>query len=158
MTNNLAFVELKSKTDPTGVTPDTHLVVVRGIAVGKDVPTSNGPLGDNPKHVDGETYCHNLLGGTWKQTFIDNSFRKQAAGQGYIYDSAKDIFRAPQPYASWSLNANDEWEPPVTFPTDTTGKKAFIWDEDNQQWTAVGLEDDTQKFNWDASGLTWVGV
>ena len=155
---NLHFVKLESKIDPTGFTSDTHLVAVTGIVVGKDVPTADGPLGDNPMHVDGETYCHDLLGGTWKQTSKEHSFRKQGAGIGYTYDPVKDIFIRPQPFASFSLNENNEWEAPVTFPTDTTGKKGFIWDEDNQQWTAVSLEDPTQKFNWDASTLAWVAV
>jgi len=159
MTNNLAFVELESKTDPTGFTSNTLLVVVRGIVVDRNIPTADGPLGDNPKHVDGEKWCQDLFkGGMWKQTFKDNSFRKQGGGQGFTYDPVKDVFIRPQPFLSFSLNENSEWEAPVTFPTDTTGKKAFIWDEEGQKWTAVSVEDDTQKFNWDASGLTWVSA
>ena len=161
---NLHFVELEEKTDPTGFTSDTHLVAVKGVVVGKDVPTADGPLGDNPKHVDGETYCHDLFkGGMWKQTFKDNSFRKQYAGTTFIYDPVKDIFKQPQPYASWALDANDDWQAPVTFPTVTAygdPAKQYIldWDEDGQQWTAKDLEDPQGFFNWDPSGLTWVAI
>ena len=161
---HLHFVELESKTDPTGFTSDTHLVVVRGIVVGKDVPTAAGPLEDNPMHLDGETWCHDLFkGGMWKQTFKDNSFRKQYASQTFTYDSAKDIFIERQPFLSWSLDENDDWQPPVTYPTITTyGEPAknysLTWDEAGQQWTAEDQEDPQNDFNWDPSGLTWVAI
>ena len=158
MADNLAFLELESKTDPTGFTSDTHLVVVRGVVIGKDVPTADGPLGDNPKHVDGETYCHNLLGGTWKQTFKDNSFRKQYAGKGCVYDPVKDIFKHAQPYESWSLDENDDWQSPVTYPTDTTTYKAIGWNEADQKWVAFDDENPQNTFNWDPVGLTWVAA
>ena len=51
------FAELESKTDPTGFTSDTHLVVKRVIVVGDDIETAAGPLGENDMHVDGETWC-----------------------------------------------------------------------------------------------------
>ena len=72
-----------------------------------------------------------------------------------VYDSAKDKFLHTQPYASWSLDANDDWQAPVTHPTDTTDK-LISWDEDNQRWTAKDAEDNS--YNWDASGLTWVSA
>tara|TARA_R110000751_G_scaffold82800_1_gene166515 strand:+ start:812 stop:1291 length:480 start_codon:yes stop_codon:yes gene_type:complete len=156
--SDLHFTQLESKIDPTGFTSDTHLVVTRVIVVGKDVPTANGPLGDNPMHVDGETWCHNLFkGGTWKQTSRNNAFRKQFAGKTFIYDSAKDIFIGPQPYASWTLDVNDDWQSPVTFPTDTTDK-TIGWDEGGQKWTAKDHEDPRNDFDWDPSGLTWVSA
>jgi hypothetical protein len=159
--NNLHFVKLESKTDPTGFTSDTQLVVVKAVVVGKDVPTADGPLGDNPKHVDGETYCHDLLGGTWKQTFKDNSFRKQYATATFTYDSVKDIFIQTQPHASWSLDENNDWKAPVTFPTDrgTDEDPKFIsWDEAGQKWIALDNSDPVNNFNWDASGLIWVSA
>ena len=155
---NLHFVELEEKTDPTGFTSDTHLVVKRGVVVGKDVPTAAGPLGDNPMHVDGETWCHDLFkGGMWKQTFKDDSFRKQYASHGCVYDPAKDIFKHPQPYESWSLDENDDWQAPVTYPTDTTDK-AISWDEAGQKWTAVDEQNPRNEYEWDPSGLTWVAL
>ena len=35
-------------------------------------------------HVDGETWCTNFWGGTWKQTSYNSSFRKRFAGIGYL--------------------------------------------------------------------------
>ena len=48
----------------------------------------------------------------WKQTSYHHNFRKQYAGIGYTYDAAKVVFKfiAPQPYASWSKDANDDWQ------------------------------------------------
>jgi hypothetical protein len=62
--------------------------VKRVVVIDDNIPTSNGPLIDNSKHIDGEVYCQNLFkGGIWKQSPINNEFRKQAAGIGFYYDS-----------------------------------------------------------------------
>ena len=136
---------------------DGNNIVTRVVVVGNDIATEDGPLGDNDMHVDGETWCINFFkGGTWKQTSYNDNFRKQYAGKGYTFDHAKDKFIQPQPYASWTLDGNDDWEAPVPFPA--SGKKAGkipIWDEAGQKWTAT---DDEGNFNWDASGLTWVSA
>ena len=67
----------------------------------------------------------------WVQTSYNNNFRKQFAGIGYTYDKAKDKFIAPQPFPSWSLDSNDDWQAPTAIPDD--GKR-YIWDEDNTAW------------------------
>jgi|TARA_R110002012_G_scaffold168606_1_gene332143 hypothetical protein len=132
---------------------DGSNIVKRVVVVGNDVETAAGPLGNNDMHVDGETWCINFFkGGTWKQTSYNHNFRKQYAGIGYTFDSAKDKFISPQPYASWALDENDDWQAPVTYPTDDTDKR-ISWDEAGQQWTA-----NDNSFNWDASGLTWVSA
>jgi len=168
------FAELESKIDPTGFTTDTHQIVKRVVVVGNDIPAGGGTLGDNDMHVDGETWCINFFkSGSWKQTSYNSNFRKQYAGKGMIYDSAKDKFISKQPYASWSLDASDDWQAPVTFPTITTydsGNKSYAisWDEDNLRWTAKdegvwnastnSFDTEPQNFNWDASALAWVSA
>ena len=145
------FAELESKTDPTGFTSDTHLVVKRVVVVANDEVPSD-------EHADGETWCVNFFkGGTWKQTSYNNNFRKQYCGKGYTFDAAKNKFLVPQPYASWALDGNDDWQAPVTYPTDTT-EKQISWDETGQKWTATDYSDPVNNFNWDASELTWVSV
>jgi len=135
---------------------DDNNVVKRVIVVGNDVTTAAGPLGENDMHVDGETWCINFFkGGTWKQTSYNHNFRKQYAGKGFTYDATKNKFISPQPYASWALDGNDDWQAPVTYPTDTTDKR-ISWDEDNQKWTAKDKDDNS--FNWDASALAWVSA
>jgi len=132
--------------------------VTRVVVVGNDVTTAAGPLGSNDMHVDGETWCVNFFkGGTWKQTSYNHSFRKQYAGKGFTYDAAKDKFISPQPFASWALDGNDDWQAPVTYPTDTTDKH-ISWDEAGQKWTATDNSDPVNNFNWDASALAWVSA
>jgi hypothetical protein len=137
---------------------DGSNVVTRVVVVGNDVTTAAGPLGDNDMHVDGETWCVNFFkGGTWKQTSYNNNFRKQYCGKGYTFDSAKDKFISPQPHDSWALDENDDWQAPVTYPTDTTDKR-ISWDEAGQKWTATDNSDPVNNFNWDASALAWVSA
>ena len=152
------FAELESMVDPTGFTSDTQLIVKRVVAVGNDVSAGGGTLEDNDCHADGETWCVNFFGGgIWKQTSYNNNFRKQYAGLGYVYDSLKNKFLNQQPYASWSLDDNDDWKAPVTYPTDIT-EKNISWDESNQRWNATNFSDPVNNFYWDASDLTWVSV
>ena len=55
------------------------------------------------------------------------ALRKNYAGIGWTYDSEKDAFYAPQPYASWTLNTTSYlWEAPISYPTDG---KAYLWNE-----------------------------
>ena len=118
------FAELESKTDPTGFTSDTHLIVKQVTVVANDVETAAGPLGENDMHVDGETWCKNFFNKPdteFKQTSYNNNFRKQYAGIGYRYDASKNKFLVPQPYASWALDSSDDWQAPITYPSTTSG-------------------------------------
>ena len=134
---------------------DNNNVVLRVVVVGNDCVPSD-------EHVDGETWCINFFkGGTWKQTSYNSNFRKQYAGIGYTYDAAKNKFISPQPHASWALDANDDWQAPVTYPTDIgteESPKIISWDEAGQKWTATDREDPVNNFNWDASALAWVSA
>jgi len=130
---------------------DSNNVVLRVVVVGNDCVPSD-------EHIDGETWCIDFFkGGTWKQTSYNNNFRKQYAGIGFTYDAAKNKFISPQPYASWSLDSNDDWQAPVTYPTDTTDK-IISWDETGQKWSAKDHEEPQNSFNWDASALAWVSA
>ena len=145
------FAELKEKTDPTGFTADTHLIVERVIVV------DNAHV-ESDEHVSGENWCSTFFGGgNWKQTSYNANFRKKYAGKGDRYDSSKNKFKGPQPFASWSLNASDDWEAPVTYPTGDQSDYSVSWDEDNQRWTGIKRSDQSN-WNWDASGLTWVSA
>ena len=82
---------------------DENNKVIRVIAVGNDEVAYNG----DPA---GETYCSNLLGGTWKQTSYNTrqgqywnddgtlatdqskAFRNHFANTGYTYDAENDVF------------------------------------------------------------------
>ena len=85
----------------------------------------------------GAEFCHNLLGGVWKQTSYNaatNGFRKQFAGIDYTYDETADVFIAPKPFTSWSLDANYDWQAPIERPADG---KFYEWNEDEQNWVEV---------------------
>ncbi len=152
------FAELESKTDPTGFTSDTHLVVKRVVVVANDIPVNGGTLEDNDCHVDGETWCVNFFGGgTWKQTSYNNNFRKQYSGIGYTYNASKNKFLRPQPYNSWSLNSDDDWIAPVTYPSETSDKH-ITWDEDNLRWVAVNTLNPSDSYYWDASNTSWEDI
>lgn len=69
------------------------------------------------------------LGGRWIQTSYNHNFRKQYAGIGFTYDEVKDEFVQPQPYPSWTLDENNDWQPPIP-QTDTE----TYWDEESQTW------------------------
>jgi hypothetical protein len=63
------------------------------------------------------------------------ALRKNYAGIGSIYDKDRDAFYTPQPYPSWSLNAQTcYWEPPVPMPTD---ENLYTWDEETLSWVEV---------------------
>jgi len=63
------------------------------------------------------------------------ALRKNYAGIGYTYDSAKDAFIAPKPFPSWTLSDDTCcWEPPVPYPDD--GKR-YDWNEDGQSWDVI---------------------
>lgn len=68
-----------------------------------------------------------------KRTSYNNRIRKQFAGIGYTYDADGDVFIAPQPFPSWTLDTNYDWQPPTPHPE--TG--VWLWDETNQIWTEV---------------------
>ncbi|CAB4160673.1 hypothetical protein UFOVP770_5 [uncultured Caudovirales phage] len=61
--------------------------------------------------------------------------RGNYAGIGYTYDSANDVFYAPQPFASWLLNETTwTWEAPTPYPNDN---KLYKWNEDTTSWIEV---------------------
>lgn len=79
----------------------------------------------------GREFIANLgLGGVWMQTSYNGSFRKQYAGIGFRYDGDADVFITPQPYPSWTLDANHDWQPPTPRPVDGN----WYWDEDTLSW------------------------
>ena len=72
---------------------------------------------------------------TWVQTSYNGSIRKNYAGIGYTYDSARDAFISPKPFESWVLNETTcLWEAPVAMPTDD---KKYSWNESTTSWDVV---------------------
>jgi hypothetical protein len=79
---------------------------------------------------DTETWYGNFRGQTCKRTSYNGNIRKQYAGIGFTYDPVADVFIAPQPYASWSLDENFDWQAPTPRPEGM----GWYWDEDSLSW------------------------
>ena len=61
--------------------------------------------------------------------------RGNFAGIGFTYDATNDVFYAPKPFPSWTLNESTWlWDAPVAYPTD--GKR-YSWDEATTNWKEV---------------------
>jgi hypothetical protein len=82
--------------------------------------------------LDTETYYAQNTPYTVKRTSYNNKIRKQFASIGYSYDPINDVFIAPQPFASWSLDDNFDWQAPTPKPT---GK--YYWDESTLSWIEI---------------------
>ena len=82
----------------------------------------------------GISFCQNLLGGNWKQTSYNNNIRKHYAGIGMTYDVGRDAFIHSQPYPSWTLDVDCNWQAPVPYPTDG---KMYQWDEGTLSWVEI---------------------
>jgi hypothetical protein len=100
------------------------------------------------KGIDLLTQLHNYS--NWKQTSYNTvrnthyetdgitpsadqskALRANFASIGYTYDSINDVFIAPQPYPSWTLNNSTwTWEAPIAKPT---GVYIVGWDENAYQ-------------------------
>ena len=87
---------------------------------------------------DGEQACidwlqANVHSDNWVKTSYNHNIRKQFAGIEHTYDSTKDKFISPKPFASWALDSNDDWQAPVAKPDDASNDKIYSWDEDAYQ-------------------------
>ena len=136
--------------------------VLRVIVISNDdVNANGGELSSEAETFVASIVPHSEDGTAWKQTSYNNNFRKQYAGIGDTFDSSKDKFIKPQPFSSWSLDSNDDWVAPVTYPTITEidSKPVLIsWDEDNQKWLGETYTGDpivTTNYEWDATNLQW---
>ena len=138
--------------------------VLRVVVISNDDVDANG--GD--ESAQAETFVASIVphsedGTAWKQTSYNGNARKQYAGIGFTYDASKDKFILPQPYPSWSLDSNDDWQAPVTYPTvlEIDSEPVSIdWDEDNQKWLGETYDFNTDpvsttNYEWDATSLQW---
>lgn len=79
--------------------------------------------------LDTETYYALGTPYTVKRTSYNGNIRKQYASIGFYFDSINDVFIAPQPYPSWSLDENFDWQPPTPRPDGD-----YYWNEDLGEW------------------------
>ena len=67
----------------------------------------------------------------WIQCSYNGNFRKAFPNTGWKWDKTNEVFVAPQPYASWSLDASQDWQPPTAKPDDG---KEYEWNEGTTSW------------------------
>jgi len=163
---------------PNEFTNELEWKVQECIVISNDVPTSNGPLGENDMHPDGEAYVKKLYKhmysedkNVWKQYSYHGNFRENAAGKSSIYLETADKFITAQPYASWRLGNDFAWKAPVDYPTITEYNNPLFgqpdepeivpyhirWDEDQQNWygSAAHLKINQDTHVWNVNTTSW---
>ena len=83
--------------------------------------------------LDTETWYGNFRGQVCKRTSYNGNIRKQYAGIGFSYDAVNDVFITPQPYSSWSLDDNFDWQAPTPRPIEGV----WYWNEEELTWKEV---------------------
>lgn len=112
---------------------DENNVVTRVLVIGDEQAPDPAP---ENSEVLGIAFLESLgLGSRWKQTSLNANFRKQYADVGFLYNEDADVFIAPQPWPSWTLDDNFDWIPPVPVPEEDG--IAYDWNEEQQRWDAV---------------------
>ena len=116
---------------------DENNIVIQVIVINNEILLDTD---NNESEAKGIDFCESLYGHrNWVQTSYNGNMRYNYAGIGYVFDEVNDAFYSPQPFASWSLNDNYKWEPPVPYPEDASPEKIYAWDEENQEWKLVEL-------------------
>ena len=110
---------------------ENNIVTMVTVVSNDDMIDENG----NEVEALGVAVCEAVVGaGPWVQTSYNGNLRKQYAGIGFTYDADPNVFIAPQPFASWVLNADYDWEPPVAKPSEGGPHE---WNEETQTWDQV---------------------
>ena len=106
----------------TGV-DETETQMDNGVEVGGSAEAWEAFYAAQPWHA----------GLTCKRTSYNNNIRKQYAGIGFTYNAEADVFVAPQPFPSWTLDSNHDWQAPVARPSEGL----WAWNETTQAWDEV---------------------
>ena len=109
---------------------DSNNIVQEVIVINNDILQDSN---NNEVEQLGIDFCKGLFGQdtNWVQTSYNSNTRKQYAIIGSKYDSTNDVFILPQPFDSWTLDANHDWQPPTPYPTDN---RTYNWNEEDQTW------------------------
>ena len=94
---------------------DENNIVVQIITIANEELLDNG-VESEAKGID---FCKSLFGGNWIQTSYNGNIRYNYAGVGYIYDTNRDAFIAPEP------------------------EDALGFDENTCQWIVPGIVDES---------------
>jgi hypothetical protein len=102
----------------------------------------------------GIDFCKSLYGENtnWVQTSYNSNIRKQYAEIGFEYDSTNDVFIVPQPFASWTLDLNYDWQPPTPYPSDN---KTYSWNEETLSWDLFTPDSPFPSWVWNETLWIW---
>ena len=124
-----------------------------------DVDANGGDQSEQAAEYIKSSFGTSKDGVKWVQTSYNDNFRKQYAGMGFTYNPTADVFIAPQPYPSWSLNETTwDWDAPVIYPTIVMmndNRLGIYWDESGLVWLARDLTNDNE-YTWNVDTLTWL--
>lgn len=106
---------------------DNNVIAVH--TINNDIITINGVESEQA----GIDFLNELHGNAiWKQCSYNGNIRKNYPSVGFVYDSSKDAFIPPKPFASWVLNESTcKWEAPIECPQDG---KWYDWNEESVSW------------------------
>ena len=79
---------------------------------------------------DSKEWCEKTFGGTWVRTYYRTE-GTNFAGIGWTYHPDRNNFSSPQPYPSWTLDDQCNWQPPVARPV---GEAPYTWNEETRSW------------------------
>ena len=118
---------------------DLNNIVLRVVkACNNDIANNGGEQSEQAAEHFKNICPLSINGVKWIQTSYNNNFRKKYARIGDTFDSTKNKFISPQPFASWSLDSNDDWKAPVPMPFLTKEEKlegkAYTWNENTLSW------------------------
>jgi len=102
----------------------TDVIVISNDVVGETYPAS--------ELIGLEFIAKHGYEGEWIQTSYNGNFRKMYGSVNRTYNADADIFIEQQPYPSWSLDTNYDWQPPTPRPLNDG---LWDWNEDTQEWT-----------------------
>lgn len=117
---------------------DENNVVLQVIIIDEDdIKDSDGYVNEDI----GIFYCKQLINNPnsiWKRTSFNHEFRGRFGNVGFTYDESLDVFIAPKPYSSWSLNLETtDWISPLGDPSeissDLMGEYHYVWNEELYQ-------------------------
>ena len=112
---------------------DSNNIVKRVVVISNN---NNINSEGNEDESVGIAFCRSLYGENtnWKQTSYNNRIRKTFAGVGFAYNESLDMFVLRQPYDSWTLDSNGDWNPPIARPELTEGQVGYYeWNETSYQ-------------------------
>ena len=107
--------------------------VVQQVIVVSDKNTSDSD--GNESEAVGVAYCQSLYGSDtiWKQCSYNMKRRGIYPGIGCLYNSELDIFHLPSVNASWVLQSDASWAPPIEEPALTEEQESqyayYEWNE-----------------------------